>query len=166
MAQLAQFDLRIRVGRESDADLIHRGLKLIAAHLSLEDKVTATVEDIRRHGFGSRPAFATLIAEVSGQFAGLCLYFDSFSTWSGRPGAYIQDLVVDPQFRGLGVGETLMRAAIARIWAAGGRYVRLSVDASNTGAHRFYEKMGLEWCQEERIYALRGDAFASIASPS
>ncbi|MEX2697377.1 GNAT family N-acetyltransferase [Rhizobium mongolense] len=138
-------------------------MKLIAAHLSLEHKVTSTVEDIRQHGFGQRPAFKGLIAEVGGQFAGLCLFFDSYSTWAGRRGAYVQDLVVDPQFRGSGVGEKLLRETIIYVSATGGQYVRLSVDAANAQAQRFYEKMGLEWCREERIYSIGGDAFTTMA---
>jgi len=158
-----EIGVHIRPAIDSDAETILHGLKLIAAHLALDDKVTATVEDIRTHGFGSKPAFETLIAEVDGHFAGMCLFFDSFSTWGGRRGAYIQDFVVGQRFRGLGIGEKLLRATIARVSANGGRYVRLSADAGNIQAQRFYEKMGLEWCREERIYALRGDAFAAAA---
>ncbi len=57
-------EIHIRLATAEDAGLIHAGLLKIAVHLGAEGKVTSTVEDIRRHGFGARPAFEVLIAEV------------------------------------------------------------------------------------------------------
>ncbi|KSV75989.1 hypothetical protein N185_16205 [Sinorhizobium sp. GW3] len=153
--------IQIRTACEGDAEAIIDGLKMNAEHLSLCEKVTVTVEDILRHGFGPSPAFHALIAEQRGVFAGLCIFLDTFSTWTGRRGAYIQDLVVDPRFRGYGVGQQLLRHTIKQVVEKGGHYLRLSVDAQNQSAQTFYEKFGFVWCQEERIYALRGDAFLS-----
>ena len=59
-------------------------------------KVKSTPDDIRRFGFGEAPAFEALIAEIDGRFAGCCLFFASFSTWRGRPGVYVQDLLRRP----------------------------------------------------------------------
>jgi ribosomal protein S18 acetylase RimI-like enzyme len=157
-------DLIIRRAVADDAEAIHAGLMRIARHLKATGKVTSTPDDLRRHGFGPHPAFHVLIAEIDGAFAGMCLWFDSFSTWRGRPGAYIQDIVVDQAFRGHGIGEALLRKTAKTVSEAGGAYLRLSVDARNISAQRFYQKMGLDWMIEERIHAIYGQAFEALAA--
>lgn len=153
----------IRAATPDDAVTIHTAILGIAEALDQVAKVSSTPQDILGHGFGQAPAFAVLIAEIDGAFAGLCLSFPSFSTWYGRSGAYVQDLYVEPAFRGLGIGERLLRYLAAETRDRGGVYLRLSVDTANTSAQRFYERMGMEWSREEKIYAARGDAFLALA---
>ena len=154
----------VRAAVPDDVATIHAAILGIAEALDQVAKVSSTPEDILRHGFGETPAFSVLIAEIDGVFAGLCLSFPSFSTWYGRPGVYIQDLYVEPAFRGLGIGEQLLRRQAAETRDKGGVYLRLSVDAANASAQRFYERMGMEWSREEKIFAARGDAFLALAS--
>jgi ribosomal protein S18 acetylase RimI-like enzyme len=153
----------VRAATPDDAETIHAAILGIAEALDQVAKVSSTPEDILRHGFGETPAFSVLIAEVDGVFAGLCLSFPSFSTWYGRPGVYVQDLYVEPTFRGQGVGERLLRHLAAETRDKGGVYLRLSVDVANASAQRFYERMGMEWSLEEKIFAARGDAFLALA---
>ena len=93
-------DTVIRPGRVDDAETIHAALLRLGTHIGAHQEITSTPDDLRRYGFGDRPAFSTLIAEVGGEFAGLCLHFPIFSTWMGRPGVYVQDLYVEDRFRG------------------------------------------------------------------
>lgn len=157
-------NLVIRRAGAADAEAIHAGLLRIAEHLDEKDKITSTPEHLRLYGFGPNPAFSVLIAEIDGIFAGMSLYFRSFSTWRGVPGAYIQDFVVDPAFRGKRVGEALLRQTAKDVRAGGGAYLRLAVDADNHSAQRFYEAMGLGWSKNERIHAAYGDAFQNLAA--
>ena len=136
----------------------------IGEHTGEAHKITATVEDIRAHGFGDRPAFRVLVAEVDGRFAGICLWFASFSTWRGRPGVYVQDLFVEAAFRGRKVGETLLKSLAARVRAEGGVYIRLSVDRRNGSAQRFYDRMGFGVVDDDMICAAYGDAFDALAA--
>lgn len=160
---MAEAPFTIRLAEAGDADAIHSGLLMIARHVGEEAKVKATPADLRKHGFGERPAFTALIAEVGNEFAGMSLFFPSFSTWRGRPGAYIQDIVVDERFRGAGIGVALLRATAAHVRETGGCYLRLSVDIKNLSAQHFYERMGLEWSKDEHIHAAYGDAFEALA---
>ena len=153
----------VRAATPDDAGTIHAAILGIAEALDQVAKVSSTPQDILHHGFGETPAFAVLIAEIDGVFAGLCLSFPSFSTWYGRPGVYVQDLYVEPAFRGQGVGERLLRHLAAETRDKGGVYLRLSVDVANASAQRFYERMGMEWSREEKIFAARGDAFLALA---
>ena len=163
MADAEQFGFAIRAAIMSDAEAIHAALLGIAEAVGETGRVRSTVEDIRQHGFGPDPAFEALVAELDGVVVGLCLFFRSFSTWTGRPGAYVQDLYVAPTMRGSGVGEALLKrlAAIAR--SRGWVYVRLSVDAGNAAAQTFYERVGMSWSPKERIFTATGAAFEALA---
>ena len=152
----------IRLATADDAGTIHLALLGLGEHVGEAHKITSTVEDISRYGFGERPCFRVLIAEGGGVFAGMCLFFPSFSTWKGRPGVYVQDLYVDAGFRGRGVGELLIRSVAELTHAEGAVYLRLSVDARNSSAQAFYDKLGIVWSEAEMIRAAYGDAFLAL----
>ncbi len=155
--------VQIRLASVADAESIHRGLLGIAQTVGELHLVKSSVDDIRRYGFGDRPAFEVLIAEADGAFAGMCLYFPVFSTWMGRPGVYVQDLFVDPAFRGRTIGERLLRRTAARCRQGGGFYLRLSVDTGNAAAIRFYERMGVVHSPSEQTHKIAGEAFNALA---
>ena len=153
----------IRRATEADAATIHALVVELAAAIGMTGKVASRVEDIRDRGFGADPAFEALIAERDGAPVGLCLFFESFSTWDGRRGVYIQDIYVSEAARGLGLGRRLLAEAAAISRARGGSYLRLSVEAENDRAQTFYQRIGLAWSRSERIYQVRGDDFAALA---
>jgi ribosomal protein S18 acetylase RimI-like enzyme len=155
--------ITIRPGRIEDAENIHAAMLGIAETIGEREKVVSTPNDIRRFGFGERPAFETLIAEVDGAHAGVCVFFPSFSTYRGEAGAYVQDLYVDLRFRGLGIGAKLLQRVAALVRARGGGYIRLSVDAKNTAAQSFYAGVGFRHAAHEQIYAAYDQAFSAMA---
>jgi ribosomal protein S18 acetylase RimI-like enzyme len=152
-----------RPGRIEDAEVIHAAILKLGTHIGAPEEITSTAEDFRTHGFGEKPAFSTLIAEVGGEFAGLCLHFPIFSTWMGRPGVYVQDLYVEDRFRGRKIGERLLRQVAAQCRKEGGVYLRLSVDTDNEGAKAFYERLGIAWSSYEQTQKIIGDAFFAFA---
>ena len=154
---------RIRPATVDDAGLIHAMVLGIAEHTDSVADVASSVDDIARYGFGADPAFAVLIAEDDQRVAiGMSLYFRSFSTWRGRPGGYIQDFFVAPQARGTATARQLLAATAARVHAAGGTYLRLSVEAANELAQRFYRN-GMVWSSDERLFKLDGEPFRQLA---
>ena len=157
-------EVNIRLAVEDDAEAIYRGLVGIADTVDERHLVTSTVDDIRRYGFGETPAFQALIAEAGSEFAGMCLFFPIFSTWMGRPGVYVQDLYVDPRFRGRAIGEKLLRRTAALCRQAGGVYLRLSVDTGNAAAIRFYERAGIGHAETEQTHKIMGDRFIALAN--
>jgi ribosomal protein S18 acetylase RimI-like enzyme len=156
-------DLTIRLAQPGDVEEIHRALLTLARHVGDVNKVKSTPDDLRRYGFGPDPAFECLIAEIAGETAGICLFFRSFSTWFGRPGIYVQDLVVHEKFRGKRIGEHLLRRAAAIARERGFTYLRLAVDHENPTAMAFYERLGLVYRFDDLIYAAYGDAFEALA---
>lgn len=155
--------LRIRLATPNDAEAIHAGLLGIGEAVNEVHKIRSTPDDIRRYGFGDTPSFTTLIAEIDSKFAGMCLYFPIFSTWMGRPGVYVQDLFVDAHFRGMRIGEKLLRRCAKLSKDAGGVYLSLSVDVDNETAKAFYERIGIGASRGEQIHKILGDDFFAFA---
>ena len=155
--------LLIRPARSEDADDIHAALLGIAAAIGKPHAIRSTPQDIRRDGFGDRPHFQVLVAQVGPDFAGMCLYFPIYSTWMGRPGAYVQDLFVHERFRGGRIGERLLHALARRVRDAGGAYIELAVDTANVTAQRFYERVGIAHRADDRIHRIVGEAFLAFA---
>ncbi|MBX3584067.1 MAG: GNAT family N-acetyltransferase [Rhizobiaceae bacterium] len=155
--------LTIRPAAESDVDMIFNALAGIAETVGERHKLTSSPEDLRRYGFGDRPAFGCLIAEIEQRFAGCCLYFPSFSTWMGKPGAYVQDFYVAEEFRGQGVGEGLLQRLASMTRAQGGSYIRLAVDKKNHRAQAFYRRCGILHSDTEQIHMARDEDFDRLA---
>ncbi|TIS82758.1 MAG: GNAT family N-acetyltransferase, partial [Mesorhizobium sp.] len=113
MTNPASNDVLLRPGTIDDVETIHAAILKLGTHIGAPEEIISTADDLRTWGFGAKPAFSTLIAEVDGEFAGLCLHFPIFSTWMGRPGVYVQDLYVEDRFRGRKIGERLVRRVAA-----------------------------------------------------
>jgi len=155
--------LTIRPARPDDADRIHTALVGIAETVGELHKMTSTPDDIRRDGFGPRAHFQTLIAEIDSSFAGMCLYFPIYSTWRGKPGAFVQDLFVAKDFRGMRIGEHLLRHLARVVRDQGGVYIELQVDAGNVKAQRFYQRIGMER-DADHVYNFMGEALLTFAA--
>ena len=107
-------ELEIRAIFEEDAPLILQLIKELAEYEKLSHEVVATEDSLRRSLFGQRRFAEALIGEVEGEPAGFALFFHNFSTFLGRPGIYLEDLYVRPEFRGSGLGRALL-AYLARL---------------------------------------------------
>lgn len=154
--------LIIREGRPDDVPAVHAALTAMAEHIGQGGHMTSTPDDLARHAFGETPAVFIAVAEAQGRFAGMCLHFPIYSTWMGGPGVYIQDLYVDPAFRGRQVGEALLRHVARLSRRRGGIYLRLSVDADNVGAQRFYRRIGIRHAEWEQVHKITGPAFLAF----
>lgn len=127
-----------------------------------EETGRVSAETIRRDGFGPRPEFRVLLAELDGAPAGYALFHPSWSTEVGEPGLYLYDLYVRGPARGHGVARALM-VALARLARDEGRtFLWWSSKVWNTGAQAFYRKLG---ATEETVkaHALFGEAFVALA---
>lgn len=152
----------IRLAGPDDAGLILAFIHALAAFENESDKVEATVDDIRREGFGERPAFECLIAENDGRPAGFALFFHNFSTWTGKKGIYLEDLFVHDWARGQGVGEALLRYLAAIAIERDCARLDLWVLEWNP-ARRFYERLGIAHMHEWLPYRCRGQDLQRLA---
>jgi GNAT superfamily N-acetyltransferase len=126
------------------------------------ESVKVTEADIVRDGWGERPRFEALIAEVDGRAAGFALFFMNYSTWEGTAGIYIEDLFVLDVARGTGAGRALMAAAAAVARERGCARLELSVLDWNP-ARGFYERLGMAHQSEWLPYRLGASGIAALA---
>src|SRR5437870_5005111 len=106
--------LSIRRGTPRDVPVIVRLIRGLAEYERLAHEMVATTSQIRRHGFGRRRYFETLICRRGRAPVGFALYFFTYSTFLGRPSLYLEDLFVLPEERGRGAGRALL-GELARI---------------------------------------------------
>lgn len=152
----------IRPADASDAATIVRLVRELAAFEGLLEHVRITEADVLRDGFGERPRFECLLAELDGAAVGFALYFEDYSTFEGRPGIFLEDLYVAEAARGLGVGQQLL-ARLARIaLERDGRRLDLMVLHWNP-ARSFYDRMGFRHSADWLPYRLSGDGLARLA---
>ena len=85
-----------------------RFIKELAGYERLSHEVVATEEDLRNSLFGEFRVAEALLAYLGDEPAGFALFFHNFSTFLGKPGLYLEDLYVSPEFRGSGIGKSLL----------------------------------------------------------
>lgn len=147
--------LRVTPAGEGDAAIVHSFIRKLAEYEKLSHLVVATEENIRAQLFGPNPAAEVLLAYWDQEPVGFALYFRNFSTFLGQAGIYLEDLFVEPQHRGKGIGKALL-ARLAKIAVERG-YGRLqwSVLDWNTPSIAFYRGLGAvpmdEWTVQ-RLY--------------
>lgn len=152
--------LRIRAGVEADAPSIAQLIDELNADQG-EETGHVTAEAVRRDGFGERPEFLVLLAELDGEPVGYALFHPTWSTEVGERGYYLYDLYVRGSARGHGVGRALM-VGLAHAAAADGRsFLWWSSKAWNTAAQAFYGRLG---AVEEagKSHALYGDPLLAL----
>ena len=88
----------------------------------------------------------------------------TFSTWRGAKGLYVVDLFVLPEERGRNIGLKLLRASARNFAKRGAEFIKLEVDETNTGAERFYSRLGFEKKTEDRLHILEQDRFTTFVS--
>jgi GNAT superfamily N-acetyltransferase len=153
----------IRRATAADAAEILAFIRALAAFERAPDAVTATEEGLIRDGFGPHPFYHCLIAEHEGKPAGFAFYFFNYSTWVGRPGIYVEDLFVHPEFRRLGIGKALLKEVAAIALEHGCQRMQWEVLDWNTPAIDFYRALGAEFLDEWRNVRLSGEPLARLA---
>ncbi len=125
--------------------------------------MVATVGRIRRHGFGPRRYFETLICRRGKVPVGLALYYFTYSTFLGRPTLYLEDLFVLPKERGNGAGRALLRELATIAVRRGCGRMEWTVLDWNTPSIRFYEKLGAKLRKEWVLTRLTGAPLRRLA---
>lgn len=156
-------EIRIRVAAEADVPEILAMIRGLAEYEKLTQAVTATEDELRRTLFGDRPGAEVLLGYLDGACAGFSLFFPNYSTFLAKPGLYLEDLFVKPEYRGRGVGlallQQLAKIAVERVY---GR-VEWSVLDWNDPAIGFYRKLGAVPLDEWTMFRLTGDAIGALA---
>ncbi|MFN7917964.1 MAG: GNAT family N-acetyltransferase [Vicinamibacterales bacterium] len=149
----------------ADVPVILGFIRELAEYEKLAHEVEATEALLHDALFGAdRVAHAVVARTAAGAPAGFALYFFNFSTFVGRPGLYLEDLYVRPEFRSQGLGRRLL-AHLARI-AVEQRCGRMewAVLDWNEPAIKVYRGIGAVPMDEWTVQRLTGEALAALAA--
>jgi GNAT superfamily N-acetyltransferase len=157
-------DIRIVAATIDEVPLILRLIQGLAVYEKLAHEVTATEAGLRETLFGARPAADVIIAYAGDTPAGFALFFPNYSTFLGKPGLYLEDLFVLPEFRGRGLGLALMKHLARTAVERGCGRFEWSVLDWNAPAIGFYEGLGAKLMDGWSIVRVTGNALTTLAS--
>lgn len=154
----------IRAATPADVPTIAAFIRELAEYERLAHEAVATDALMHEHLFGAKPRAEVVLAELGGEPVGFALFFHNYSTFTGRPGLYLEDLYVRPTARGAGVGRRLM-ASLARLALERGcaRFEWAVLDW-NAEAIGFYRSIGAVGMDAWRVQRLAGEPLARLAS--
>lgn len=134
--------LQIRPGTSRDTPVLLGLVRGLAKYERLLREYRADAKRFRRHGFGRRRYFETLICTQAGHPIGFALYYFTYSTFACRPILFIEDLFVLPDHRGKNAGKALMSALASIAIRKECRQMAWNVLHWNTPAIKFYRRLG------------------------
>ncbi len=155
----------LRTAIETDVPAILELIQALAVYEKMRDDCVATEERLRATLFGDAPKAEVILAQAGdGEVAGFALFCSNYSTFLAQPGIWLEDLFVQPDYRGHGIGRNLLvhlaRLAVERKC---GR-VEWAVLDWNAPSIGFYESLGARAMTEWTTYRLTGDAMTALAS--
>ena len=154
---------RIEPASEADVPLILRMIKALADYERLADQVVATEAGLREALFGERRYGEVVLGYAGTDAVGFALFFHNFSTFRGAPGIYLEDLFVDPRWRGRGLGRRLLAHVAAVAVARGCHRMEWSVLDWNESAVAFYRRAGARPLDDWTMFRVTGDALLALA---
>ena len=154
--------LTIRMATAQDVPQILSFIRQLADYEHMSDQVVAD-EPTLRHWLFEQNKAEVLLGEEDGAPVGFALFFHNFSTFLGRAGVYLEDLFVDPAYRGRGFGKALLQR-LARLTVERGcgrlEWSCLDWNAPSIG---FYRSLGAQAMDEWTGYRVTGDTLAALA---
>ena len=154
----------IRPANPADVPTIVALIRALAEYEKLSFEVVLDEAKLNEHLFGPRPYAEAMMAEADGKSVGFALFFHNYSTFEGKPGIYLEDLYVMPEYRGHGLGKALLVALAKLAVERGCGRVEWSVLDWNEPSIRFYESLGAVAKKEWIIYRTTGESLAKLAN--
>jgi GNAT superfamily N-acetyltransferase len=156
--------LRLRDAAPGDIPTLLALIHRLAVYERLADRAVATPDLLARHLFGATPRAAAMLAERDGDTVGFALWFFSYSTFTGRPSLYIEDVFVDERARGQGIGRRLFADLARRALEADCARLEWSVLDWNAPAIAFYRGLGAAALDDWTVQRLTGAALERLAA--
>jgi len=154
----------IRPARPADGPSVVRLVRGLAEFEKLAGPDETAAARLIEDAFGARRRFDVLVAEVDARVQAYALFFEGYSTFRAAPTLWLEDLFVDPAFRGRGIGGALMHAVAEVAVARGCARFEWSVLDWNEGAQRFYESLGATLLGEWLVCRVEGAALAKLGT--
>jgi len=156
--------LDISTATENDLPLILEFIQNLAEYERLRHECIASIDKLRATLFSEPPAAEVIIAKLNGKPVGFALFFHNYSTFLAQRGIFLEDLFVNPEGRGKGVGRALL-----------GRLAQIAIDRDcgrlewvvlnwNEPAIGFYRSIGATAIDEWTTFRITGDSLTALAS--
>jgi GNAT superfamily N-acetyltransferase len=155
--------VNIRRARPDEAGLVLSLIRELADYEKLAHEVEASEAMIAEALFAEHPRLFCEIAEWNGEVAGFAVWFNNFSTFSGRPGIYLEDLFVRPALRGKGIGKALLAHLASECVMKGWSRLQWSVLDWNTPSIAFYKSLGAVLMDEWTVCRVNCQALERLA---
>ena len=155
--------LEIREARPGEEALVLGFIRKLAAYEKLLHEVEATEADMRAALFGPAPRCRCDLAFWNGAAAGFALWFYNFSTFAGKAGIYLEDLFVEPDHRGRGIGKALLKNLAKRCVAEGLPRLQWWVLDWNEPSIAVYKSLGAKPMDEWTVYRVSGPELEELA---
>ncbi|MFB2922125.1 GNAT family N-acetyltransferase [Aerosakkonema funiforme] len=157
-------DLIVRSATPADVPTLFHLIKALAEYEKLSHAVVGNIESLESHLFGERPYVEAILAELSGETVGFALFFHNYSTFLTKPGIYLEDLFVLPEYRGRGIGKALLTHVAKLAVSRDCGRMEWSVLDWNEPAIAFYQRMGAAVLPDWRICRVTGDSLTNLAA--
>jgi len=155
--------IRIRRAETKDCALVYGLIRDLAVYEKLLDQVDATEAMIGDALFGENPRAFCEIVSWNGEDAGFALWFYNFSTFRGKHGLFLEDIFVNPDYRGWGLGKALLKHLAQRCVDEGLARFEWSVLNWNAPSIEFYKAMGAEMMDGWTGCRVSGEALVGLA---
>lgn len=142
--------LNLRKANENDMEEVLLLIQELASFENEPEMVEVTVNQLKEDGFGVKPSFEVIVAEVGQQIVGMALFYFRYSTWKGKT-IHLEDLIVKESFRGKGIGRKLYTEVLEHAHGLGLKRVEWNVLDWNKVAIDFYESTGARILQDWRV---------------
>ncbi|MBW4440715.1 MAG: GNAT family N-acetyltransferase [Plectolyngbya sp. WJT66-NPBG17] len=155
----------IRSATPADVPAIFSLIQALAEYEKLSHQVTGSIDNLHAHLFGEKPCVEAIVAVVETQPIGFALFLHNYSTFLTKPGIYLEDLFVLPDYRGLGIGKALLTQLAQTALERDCERLEWCVLDWNESAIGFYKRMGATVLPDWRICRVTGEALSQMATP-
>lgn len=156
----------IRAANAADAPAICRLIRELAEYEGLTHELRFDEGQVAKHLFGQHRYAEVLLAEDDGQVVGFALFFHNYSTFVSKPGIYLEDLFVMPDYRGRGHGKALFQAVARVAVERGCGRMEWAALNWNEPAIEFYKSFGAAPMSGWTTFRLTGEKLAATATIS
>ncbi|MFN7354322.1 MAG: GNAT family N-acetyltransferase [Pseudanabaena sp.] len=161
---MTQPQFKVRSATVQDVPAILSLILALADYEQLSDHVTGDCQTLQADLFGENPCIEAIVAEIEpNQIVGFALFFTSYSTFLTRRGLYLEDLFVLSEYRGIGIGKSLITNLAQIVVSRGYGRFEWSVLDWNETAIAFYTHIGAEILPDWRICRVTGTALTQLA---
>jgi GNAT superfamily N-acetyltransferase len=154
----------IRAARVEEVPLILQFIRELAEYERLADEVTATEQGLRESLFGGKSCAEVFFGVLDGRPVAFAVVFHNFSTFLGRPGLYLEDLFVKPEFRGRGYGKAMLLHLVGVALQRGCGRLEWAVLDWNQPAIRFYRALGARGMEDWTVYRFTQERLEALAA--